>query len=139
MFLKSVLRLKDYSSSFTRVLILSAAILILCIAAGCPPKPVGKVYRIGLGPWVGFGPLYLAQEKGFFKESGVQVDLTVLTGLAERNSSLKSGQIDGLAAPVDYFVLSAGNHHAQITPFGDSWVPSSYGDGNPRKQHFAWQ
>jgi NitT/TauT family transport system substrate-binding protein len=36
--------------------------------------------------------------------------LIVLTGLAERNSALKSGRIDGLAAPVDYFVLSAGNN-----------------------------
>src|SRR4051812_32869041 len=26
-------------------------------------------YRIGIGPWVGFGPLYLAREKGFFKEA----------------------------------------------------------------------
>ncbi len=52
----------------------------------------------------------MAQQKGFFKDAGVSVDLTVITGLAERNSALKSGRIDGLAAPVDYFVLSAGNN-----------------------------
>jgi NitT/TauT family transport system substrate-binding protein len=67
-------------------------------------------YRIGLGPWVGFGPLYLAHDKGFFKEAGCEVELIVLTGIAERNSALKSGRIDALAAPVDYFVLSAGNN-----------------------------
>ncbi len=66
-------------------------------------------YRIGLGPWVGFGPLYLAKEKGYFDEAGLNIDLIVLTGLAERNSALKAGRIDALAAPVDYFVLSAGN------------------------------
>lgn len=81
----------------------------LLLSSSCK-GPSAKTYRIGLGPWVGFGPLYLAQEKGFFKEAGVPVELSVLTGLAERNSALKSGQVDALAAPVDYFVLSAGNH-----------------------------
>lgn len=63
-----------------------------------------------MGPFAGFGPLYLAQEKGFFKEAGIDAELIVLTGLAERNSALKAGRIDALAAPVDYFVLSAGNN-----------------------------
>ena len=69
-----------------------------------------RKYRIGLGPWIGFGPLYLAHDKGFFKDAGCQVELIVLTGIAERNTALKSGRIDALAAPVDYFVLSAGNN-----------------------------
>ncbi len=46
---------------------------------------------------------------GFFKEAGVRVQTIVLTGLAERNSALRSGRIDAIAAPVDYFVLLAGN------------------------------
>src|ERR1700730_10589347 len=79
----------------------------LLLSSSCK-GPSTKTYRMGLGPWVGFGPLYLAQEKGFFKDAGVSVELSVLTGLAERNSALKSGQVDALAAPVDYFVLSAG-------------------------------
>ncbi|MGH8558505.1 MAG: ABC transporter substrate-binding protein [Methylococcales bacterium] len=73
-----------------------------------PASGIDKpTYRIGLGPWVGFGPLYLAKENGYFDEAGVNVDLVVLTGLAERNSALKSGKV---AAPVDYFVLAAGNN-----------------------------
>jgi NitT/TauT family transport system substrate-binding protein len=63
-----------------------------------------------LGPFVGFGPLYLAKEKGFFSDAGIDAELIVLTGLAERNSALKASRIDALAAPVDYFVLSAGNN-----------------------------
>jgi NitT/TauT family transport system substrate-binding protein len=81
-------------------------------APGAPPPATASstTYRIGLGPWIGFGPLYLAKDKGYFKEAGLDVDLIVLTGLAERNSALKAARIDALAAPVDYFVLSAGNH-----------------------------
>ena len=84
-------------------------ISIVLLVPGCDHSAESPTYRIGLGPWVGFGPLYLAKEKGFFKEAGVEVDLIVLTGIAERNSALKSGKLDALAAPVDYFVLSAGN------------------------------
>ena len=93
---------------------LCLAITILGMACDRQPQRDSQAgsrkYRIGLGPWIGFGPLYLAQEKGFFKEAGLDVELIVLTGIAERNSALKSGKIDALAAPVDYFVLSAGNH-----------------------------
>jgi NitT/TauT family transport system substrate-binding protein len=91
-------------------------LLIIGIVTGCGQKrevadQAGpRKYRIGLGPWIGFGPLYLAHDKGFFKEAGCEVELIVLTGIAERNSALKSGRIDALAAPVDYFVLSAGNN-----------------------------
>ncbi len=91
--------------------LLSLTIVVAIVAAtSCQKRPAAPVYRIGLGPWVGFGPFYLAKQKGFFNEAGVQVDLIVLTGLAERNSALMSDRIDALAAPVDYFVLSAGNH-----------------------------
>jgi NitT/TauT family transport system substrate-binding protein len=97
-------------SYFRGKLLLLAALLALTALGGCQAQRGSRVYRIGLGPWVGFGPFYLAKEKGFFQEAGLQVDLIVLTGLAERNSALKAGRIDALAAPVDYFVLSAGNN-----------------------------
>jgi NitT/TauT family transport system substrate-binding protein len=104
--------------------------LIVAVAAtmpACRSKVAAPTYRIGLGPWVGFGPFYLAEQKGYFKEEGVQVNLIVLAGLAERNSSLKSGRIDGLAAPVDYFVLSAGNN--LVTTIVMAVDESSGGDG----------
>jgi NitT/TauT family transport system substrate-binding protein len=104
-------RINRRATGWRRLFVLFTLIVTtpLLLSSSCK-GPGTKTYRIGLGPWVGFGPLYLAQEKGFFKDAGVAVDLNVLTGLAERNSALKSGQVDALAAPVDYFVLSAGNH-----------------------------
>jgi len=93
-----------------RFLILVASIALgLLTISSCQQSADKSSYRIALGPWVGFGPLYLARDKGFFEEQGVDVALTVLTGVAERNSALRSGKLDALAAPVDYFVLSAGN------------------------------
>lgn len=93
-----------------RFVILTAVIVLALLSiSSCQQSDDKGKYRIALGPWVGFGPLYLARDKGFFNEQGVDVDLIVLTGVAERNSALKSGKLDALAAPVDYFVLSAGN------------------------------
>jgi len=95
---------------FSRLPVILSFIFLAAVSLhGCQSESTIPTYRVGLGPWVGFGPLYLAKEKGFFKEAGVDVDLIVLTGIAERNSALKSGKLDALAAPVDYFVLSAGN------------------------------
>jgi len=84
-------------------------LFVLLTLVSCGGRPAQRTYRIGLGPWVGFGPLYLAQEKGFFKEQGIDTELIVLTGLAERNTALESNRIDALAAPVDSFVLAAGS------------------------------
>ncbi len=94
----------------TTPLVCLAIIVCLLFVPGCRKQEGLHKYRIGLGPFVGFGPLYLAQQKGFFKDAGIDAELIVLTGLAERNSALKAGRIDALAAPVDYFVLSAGNN-----------------------------
>jgi NitT/TauT family transport system substrate-binding protein len=102
------MKIKIFKNSI--LLMLAVTVAMLSILSGCQPQKTSKVYRIGLGPWIGFGPLYLAREKGFFQEVGIKPELTVITGLAERNSALKSGKVDALAAPVDYFVLSAGNH-----------------------------
>lgn len=92
-------------------LILHVVVIVIALLGVTLTHAADKAsYRIGLGPWVGFGPLYLAKENGYFDEAGINVDLVVLTGLAERNSALKSGKLAALAAPVDYFVLAAGNN-----------------------------
>lgn len=65
--------------------------------------------RIALPTWVGYGPLYVAQEKGFFEEAGVNVELSIVEGLAERKQALISGNLEGLATAVDVFVNLEGN------------------------------
>lgn len=60
--------------------------------------------RIALPTWVGYGPLYVAQEKGLFEKNGVNVELSIVEGLAERKQALISGNLEGLATAVDVFV-----------------------------------
>jgi NitT/TauT family transport system substrate-binding protein len=43
-----------------------------------PGAAFAEKIRIAHSTWVGYGPLYIAQEKGFFKKNGVDVDLVVM-------------------------------------------------------------
>ncbi len=65
--------------------------------------------RIALPTWVGYGVLYVAQEKGFFEEEGLNVELSIIEGLAERKQALISGNLEGLATSADVFVNLEGN------------------------------
>ncbi len=43
-------------------------------ASGEPPRRNGSL-KLGMTTWVGYGPMFLARDKGFFKENGLDVDL----------------------------------------------------------------
>lgn len=63
--------------------------------------------KVTLPTWTGYGPLFLAQEKGFFEKNGVEVDLSIIDGLAERKQALAGGKIDGMATAQDVQVTLA--------------------------------
>ncbi|MBE3588479.1 MAG: ABC transporter substrate-binding protein [Thermoanaerobacteraceae bacterium] len=71
-------------------------------AAGTDQKQKLDKVRITLTTWAGYGPLFLARDKGFFKEEGLEdVEITVIGGLAERKAALKGNQVDGMATTLD--------------------------------------
>lgn len=55
--------------------------------------------------WVGYGPLYIARDKGFFKENGVDVDLVIMEDPKERFPTLMADQIQMIASTVDTALL----------------------------------
>jgi NitT/TauT family transport system substrate-binding protein len=50
--------------------------------------------KLGLQPWLGYGPLWVAQEKGFFKKNGVDVELTTFNWDQDVTAALASGSLD---------------------------------------------
>jgi NitT/TauT family transport system substrate-binding protein len=54
--------------------------------------------RIAYTPWVGFGPLFIAQDKGLFAKEGVEVELIRINEATTNYAALSSGQIDAVAA-----------------------------------------
>lgn len=71
-------------------LLLGALSLLL---AGCGQEPVMPI-RIGLNAWPGYEFLYLAQERGFYREAGVSVELVELSSLADTRRAYERGAID---------------------------------------------
>ena len=52
---------------------------------------------IGLSTWVGYGPLYIAQAQGFFKDEGLEVNLLKMEDPKTRMPALIADRIDTAA------------------------------------------
>jgi NitT/TauT family transport system substrate-binding protein len=84
---------------------------ILLSAGGPPgwrPAPAGaaaQTLRIGYSTWVGYGPLFLAQDKRFFDETGVNVNLINVEDPKLRFAALAAGKLDGLVTTLDTMSL----------------------------------
>ncbi len=69
---------------------------LLALFMRVPLEPL----RIGLNAWPGYEFLYLAQEKGFYREAGVEVRLVEFSSLSDARRAYERGQIDGLGTTV---------------------------------------
>lgn len=63
--------------------------------------------KIAHSSWIGFYPLDLAEEKGFFKDYGVNVQIKDIESKSDSKSALAAGKIQGIATSLDTNVLSA--------------------------------
>ncbi|WAJ28349.1 ABC transporter substrate-binding protein [Antarcticirhabdus aurantiaca] len=57
--------------------------------------------RLGMTTWVGYGPLFLARDLGYFKEGGLDVELNLIEDTALYMAGVASGDLDGSASTVD--------------------------------------
>src|SRR5215472_17133122 len=79
-------------------------IAVAALAAPAPAAAADTV-RIAHSTWVGYGPLYIARDKGFFKQNGVDVDLIVMEDPKERFPTLMADKIQMIASTVDTALL----------------------------------
>jgi NitT/TauT family transport system substrate-binding protein len=75
-----------------------AAIWITTSLAGAAQA---ELLRIGYLTWVGHGPYFVAQEKGFFAEEGLEVELIDMAVHEASYAGLFAGQVDAMGATVD--------------------------------------
>ncbi len=61
--------------------------------------------KLGMSTWLGYAPLYLAKEKGFFKKHGVDVEIVVIESPADRRAAFAADKIQGMATTVDTHVI----------------------------------
>lgn len=73
------------------VLVMVAALAL----AACGSKPAEPtVVRIGTQPWIGYGPWWIAKEKGIFEKYGLNAELVDFIEDKEVNAAFASGQMD---------------------------------------------
>jgi NitT/TauT family transport system substrate-binding protein len=73
----------------------------LLMAAGGATAAHAEPLRIGYLTWVGNGPFFVAQEKGFFAKEGVEVELVNMAIHEALYAGLFAGQVDVIGATVD--------------------------------------
>ena len=71
--------------------------LALFVAGPAAAEPL----KVAHSTWVGYGPFYIAQELGFFKDEGLDVELILMEDVKTRMPALATGQVDAAATTVD--------------------------------------
>lgn len=56
---------------------------------------------MGFSVWVGYGPLFIARDKGYFSDQGIDVDLQKVADPKERFTALAGGKLDSLVSTLD--------------------------------------
>ena len=79
------------------LLIITGAFLLAACGGG---REVSGKLTIGIMPDVDSIPFIVAQEKGFFKEQGVTVELVPFKSALDRDSAMQSGKLDGAVSDV---------------------------------------
>jgi NitT/TauT family transport system substrate-binding protein len=79
--------------------------VVAAAAIGLSAAAQAETFEIVHTTWVGYGPLYLAQDLGYFKEEGVDVKLTTIEEKTLQMAAVMSGQTAGALGTVDEFLL----------------------------------
>jgi NitT/TauT family transport system substrate-binding protein len=80
------------------LLAFAAAAMASVLAVGS--ADAGKM-RLGMTTWVGYGPMFLARDKGFFQENGLEVELQIIEDAALYMAAIAAGKLDGNASTID--------------------------------------
>jgi NitT/TauT family transport system substrate-binding protein len=99
--------MKRSRKQLIQVLVLATIIIALVGIFFLTRHKTRPAFRVGFNTWVGYGPFYVAQEKGFFKEEGLDVDLQRIEGTGDRRAALIAGRIEALGSTIDDLVVGA--------------------------------
>ena len=97
---------------------LAALLLSLSTVGGAAAEPL----RIRYSVWVGYGPLFLAKEKGYFKAENVDVQLVKMEDPKESYQAMGAGRLDGVVSTVDTVIphLRTGAEFQYVLALDDS-------------------
>lgn len=104
------------------LIVLAAVIIIARVILRPPGTGESRKYTIGIVTWVGYGPLFVAQEKGFFEDEGLEIDIKIMDGPGEREAGYLAGSLDLFPNTPDAFAIFAtqGAKGKMVMPMDES-------------------
>ncbi|WP_033170924.1 ABC transporter substrate-binding protein [Selenomonas sp. ND2010] len=110
-----------------KIVAILMALLSLTVIAGCgtsneagSDKQKLQPITIGLMPDTDSVPFIIAQEKGYFKEEGLEVNLQQYKSAMDRDSALQSGNLDGAVSDMLAVAFAkSGGFDVKVTSFTD--------------------
>jgi NitT/TauT family transport system substrate-binding protein len=103
-----------------------ALIMVMVLVAGMLIRPstlpAQTPLKIGYPVWVGYGPLFLADKKGYLKELGTSIEFVAMEDTKPRYVALAAKRIDGLMTTIDTVVqrVKPDFQMAGVLPMDDS-------------------
>ncbi|MCQ4271532.1 ABC transporter substrate-binding protein [Pseudomonas kuykendallii] len=79
----------------------SLSLATLALAMGVATGAQAGKLSIGHTTWVGYGTLYLARDLGYFKDAGLDVELTTIEEASMYMAAQASGKLTGSASTID--------------------------------------
>ena len=84
-------------------------------ASKASTKLSGKPLRVAYNQWIGHSGIFLAKEKGYFKEAGLDVEFKQFSGPADGVPPLIAGQLDLALTTVDTPILLSREGQAPLS------------------------
>ncbi len=76
--------------------VLSLLLVLAVVLTACGGRPQETRLRMGLLPILDILPFHIADQKGYFEEQGIQVELVPVKSAQERDALMQAGEIDGM-------------------------------------------
>jgi NitT/TauT family transport system substrate-binding protein len=108
------------SSPAGRLSWVSIGVLLLTLSVAC--AATAEPLRIRYAVWVGDGPLFLAQQKGYFAAENVEVQLIRMEDPRESFLAMGAGRLDGIVSTIDTMIpqLKTGKEFQYVLALDDS-------------------
>ncbi|MGL5352608.1 MAG: ABC transporter substrate-binding protein [Clostridium sp.] len=110
-----------------KALACSLASVMMFGIVGCSKKEVkeeNSTIRLGVMAASDSAPILLAQEKGYFAEEGVNLELEIFTNGASKQSSIQAGELDAaMLSMIQFLNNSKAGLEAKITTTTDGTFP----------------
>lgn len=85
---------------YTRLSLVATLLLLIAAVGGAAAQEPLQV-ALGYSVWVGYGPLFIAADQGYFEEEGLAVTLVNVENPGDRFVALAGMQLDGLVSTLD--------------------------------------